>query len=49
LPAEAADEWFNPALAQQAAELTHALIDVQADALAALAPPSETRRAKATP
>jgi 3-carboxy-cis,cis-muconate cycloisomerase len=49
LPAEAADEWFNPALAQQAAELTHALIDVQADALAALALPSETHRAKATP
>jgi 3-carboxy-cis,cis-muconate cycloisomerase len=32
LPAQAADEWFNPALAQQAAEQTHA----QLKALAAL-------------
>jgi 3-carboxy-cis,cis-muconate cycloisomerase len=49
LPAEAADEWFNPALAQQAAELTHAQIQVQTDALAALAPPSESHRTKAAP
>ncbi|WP_309678671.1 3-carboxy-cis,cis-muconate cycloisomerase [Polaromonas sp.] len=37
LPAEAADEWFDPALARHAAELTHAQVALARDALTALA------------
>lgn len=36
LPAEAADEWFSPGLAQHAAELTHAQVLAHTQALAAL-------------
>ncbi len=36
LPAEAADEWFSPGLAQHAAELTQAQVQAHTQALAAL-------------
>jgi 3-carboxy-cis,cis-muconate cycloisomerase len=38
LPAEAADEWFSPALAQHAAQLTHTQMASQRRALAAIPP-----------
>jgi 3-carboxy-cis,cis-muconate cycloisomerase len=49
LPQEAADEWFNPALAQHAAELTHAQLTIQRHALAALNQQAETNKTKGMP
>ena len=36
LPPEAASAWFDPALADHAAQLTHAQVDIQQSLLAAL-------------
>lgn len=51
LPADAADEWFSPGLAQHAAELTQAQVLAHTQALAALKPPKspDTNRMKVTP
>ena len=49
LPQEAADEWFNPALALHAAELTHAQVDLQRKALAVLTQQTEINTTKVMP
>ena len=41
LPPDAADEWFDPALAQHAAQLTHTQLARQQTALASLHSPSK--------
>ncbi|MGH6637558.1 MAG: 3-carboxy-cis,cis-muconate cycloisomerase, partial [Polaromonas sp.] len=48
LPQDAADEWFSPALALHAAELTHAQVDLQRNALAALGKSTEAHKTKVT-
>ena len=49
LPQEAADEWFNPALARHAAELTHTQVAILRTGLAALNHPTQTHTTKGLP
>jgi 3-carboxy-cis,cis-muconate cycloisomerase len=49
LPQEAADEWFNPALALHAAELTHTRVAMLRSGLAALNHATETHTTKGMP
>lgn len=49
LPQEAADEWFNPALALHAAELAHTQVAILRSGLAALNHATETHTTKGMP